>query len=218
MWRFPPSTTRKGRKHDGVQSEAGDAEEIPSSNVPSGNVSRRPTNAAHYTAFQCLTQVVCMARGARQIIGSPEEENKRQGRNEQESETGAGRRIGSGWAAQADAAFLDVRGGRELHRRAGLAEIERELDRRLEQMRAGMRADLAQASAAADLERAGERAACLDCGVALRDEAVTLLRDYGTCPRCGRTNTFRVSRALDSKIKGTDIIHMTEQRAGAAKG
>jgi ribosomal protein S27AE len=108
------------------------------------------------------------------------------------------RRVGPGWAAQAEEAFLGLRGWRELHPRATLAEIEVELDRRLEQMRARMLADLALASAAADLEGAAERACCPDCGVALRDEGVhertlltlgnqgvTLRRDYGTCPRCG---------------------------------
>jgi hypothetical protein len=111
---------------------------------------------------------------------------------------GARRGVGSGWAAEAAEAFLDLRGWRELHPRATLAEIERELDRRLERMRARMLADLALASAAADLERGTERACCPDCGVPLRDEgahertlvtlgnqAVRLLRDYGTCPQCG---------------------------------
>ena len=117
----------------------------------------------------------------------------------QGSGKGAGsRRVGPGWAAEAEAAFLDLRGWREMHPRASLAEIEGELDRRLEQMRARMLADLALASAAADLERAAERACCPECGVPLRDEgvhertlvtlgnqAVTLRRDYGACPRCG---------------------------------
>ena len=111
---------------------------------------------------------------------------------------GASRRVGPGRAAEAEEAFLDLRGWRELHPRASLAAIERELDRRLEQMRARMLTDLALASAAADLEGAVERASCPDCGVPLRDEgahertlvtlgnqAVTLRRDYGTCPRCG---------------------------------
>ena len=110
----------------------------------------------------------------------------------------ARRQIGPGWAAEAEEAFLDLRGWREMHPRASLAEIERELDRRLEQMRARMLADLALASAAADLEGAAERAGCPDCGGPLRDEGahertlvtlgnqgIQLPRDYGTCARCG---------------------------------
>lgn len=50
---------------------------------------------------------------------------------------GSSRRVGAGWEGQAEEAFLDLRGWRELHPRARLAEIEGELDRRLEQMRAG---------------------------------------------------------------------------------
>jgi hypothetical protein len=113
---------------------------------------------------------------------------------------GQRRRVGAQWEAQAGAAFLDLRGWRELHPRATLKEIEQELDRRLEQLRARMLADLALASTAADLQQ-GEgqaRPCCPDCGLPLQDQgvhartlltmgnqAVELRRDYGTCPRCG---------------------------------
>lgn len=112
---------------------------------------------------------------------------------------GVGGRVGPGWEAQAAEAFLDLRGWREMHPRATLKEIEQELDRRFERLRAKVLADLALASTAADLQRdRAERPTCPDCGEPLRDEgehprtlltlgnqAVELRRDYGRCPRCG---------------------------------
>ena len=111
-----------------------------------------------------------------------------------------GRRVGPQWEAQAEEAFTDLRGWREVHPRATLREIEQELDRRWEQLRAKVLADLALASVAADLQQ-GERTArptCPDCGEPLQDQgthrrtlltlgnqAVELRRDYGTCPHCG---------------------------------
>lgn len=108
--------------------------------------------------------------------------------------------MGPQWEAQAEAAFTDVRGWRELHPRATLREIEQELDRRWERLRAKVLADLALASVAADLQQ-GEgtaRPTCPDCGAPLQDQgthrrtlltlgnqAVELRRDYGTCSRCG---------------------------------
>jgi ribosomal protein S27AE len=108
--------------------------------------------------------------------------------------------VGPEWEAQAAEAFTDLRGWRELHPHATLREIEQELDRRWEQLRAKVLADLALASTAADLqqEAGGARACCPDCGAVLQDQgvhartlltmgnqAVDLRRDYGTCPRCG---------------------------------
>ena len=109
------------------------------------------------------------------------------------------RRLGPEWEAQAGEAFTDLRGWRGLHPRATLQEIEQELDRRWERLRAKVLADLALASTAADLQREpAARPRCPDCGEPLRDQgthprtlrtlgnqAVELRRDYGTCPRCG---------------------------------
>jgi ribosomal protein S27AE len=112
----------------------------------------------------------------------------------------AGSSVGPQWEAQAEEAFTDLRGWRELHPRASLREIEQELDRRWERLRAKVLADLALASVAADLQQGedGARPTCPDCGVVLQDQgahrrtlmtlgnqAVELRRDYGTCPRCG---------------------------------
>jgi hypothetical protein len=112
---------------------------------------------------------------------------------------GQRKRVGSQWEASAEDAFMGLRGWRDAHPRATLQEIEQELDRRLEQMRARMLADLALASAAADLQQEErERPCCPDCEEPLRDQgthprtlltlgnqAVELRRDYGTCPHCG---------------------------------
>ena len=112
----------------------------------------------------------------------------------------SGQRVGPQWEAQAEEAFTDLRGWRAMHPRATLREIEQELDRRWEQLRARVLADLALASRAADLQQEadGARACCPDCGAPLQDQgehprtlltlgnqAVELRRDYGTCPRCG---------------------------------
>ncbi|GAC1434303.1 MAG: hypothetical protein NVSMB65_08290 [Chloroflexota bacterium] len=60
----------------------------------------------------------------------------------------AGKRVGERWEAPAGETFMDLRGWRERHPRAPLKEIEQELDRRLEQLRARRLADLAVASTA----------------------------------------------------------------------
>lgn len=93
--------------------------------------------------------------------------------------------------------FLGLREWRATHPQATLAEIERELDRRLARMRAQIMTDLALASTAADLQ-SGAAPACPECGgtlrdegrrartlVTLNDEPVTLERDYATCVQCG---------------------------------
>lgn len=109
--------------------------------------------------------------------------------------------VGERWDGGVQAVFHGLRDWRALHPRATLAAIEAELDRQLCRLRAQMLADLALASAAADLATGapGERPVCPDCGGALHDEgvrdrtlltlgdeAVTLRRDYATCTACGR--------------------------------
>ncbi len=110
------------------------------------------------------------------------------------------RPVGPAWEAQAAETFVDLRGWRTAQPRATLKEIEEELDRRWEPLRARLLADLALASAAADLQAAeeGARPRCATCGAVLHDagthertlvtlgnQPVALRRDYGTCPRCG---------------------------------
>ena len=89
---------------------------------------------------------------------------------------------------------------RRLHPRATFREIEAALDERLDALRAGMLADVALASGAADLSgRPAEgRARCPACGARLEprgkkerrvrtrgDQDVRLVRDWAACPACG---------------------------------
>jgi ribosomal protein S27AE len=88
---------------------------------------------------------------------------------------------------------------RASHPKATLTEIEAELDRQLNQVRARMLGDLALASATAELGADGaERPRCERCGAALQAQGqeergvvtqggveVRLARSYATCPRCG---------------------------------
>lgn len=107
--------------------------------------------------------------------------------------------LGPGWEDGMQAAFLGLRDWRALHATATFAEIEGEVDRRMQQVRAQLLADLALASRAASLTAAA-RVACSACGTPLHDEGahertlgtlgdarVTLRRDYATCPRCRRS-------------------------------
>jgi DNA-directed RNA polymerase subunit RPC12/RpoP len=109
----------------------------------------------------------------------------------------AGAMIGARWEGQAQGLFGGLREWRATHPTATFAEIEAELDRQLQHVRALMLTDLALASQAADLQASGQTV-CPDCGGPLRDEGVhrrtvmtwgnapvTLERDYATCPACG---------------------------------
>jgi hypothetical protein len=85
--------------------------------------------------------------------------------------------------------------------KATFTEIEEELDRQLNRVRARVLGDLALASATADLAASGvERPRCERCGVALQGQGqgqeergvvtqggveVRLERSYATCPQCG---------------------------------
>jgi hypothetical protein len=106
--------------------------------------------------------------------------------------------IGERWEGSLQELFLGLREWRASHPKATLAQIERELDRRMARVRAQIMTDLALASAAADLQ-SGDAPSCPECGdglhdegqqartlVTLGDEPVTLERDYATCVHCGR--------------------------------
>lgn len=106
--------------------------------------------------------------------------------------------LGPGWEGGAQGVFLGLREWRALHPTATLREIEAEVDRRWAVLRGQLLADLALASAAAEVA-SGAAGACPECGGALRDEGVrqrtlvtagqatiTLTRDYATCVQCGR--------------------------------
>ena len=106
--------------------------------------------------------------------------------------------LGERWENGMHELFLGLREWRATHPHATLAEIERELDRRMARVRAQIMTDLALASTAADL-LSGDPPACPECGGVLHDtgrqartlvtlgnEPVTLERDYATCAQCGR--------------------------------
>ena len=93
-----------------------------------------------------------------------------------------------------------MREWRTAHPQASFAEIEAAVDERLGRVRARMLEEAALASAAADMTAmpAGERPQCDRCGEDLEArgrqprrlqvqgaQAVTLVRSYASCPRCG---------------------------------
>ena len=104
------------------------------------------------------------------------------------------------WQADAAEVWTGLADWRAAHPRATFDEIEAELDGRLNRVRARVLADLALASAAADVQAASraERPRCAGCGVVLQARGasertlltqggveVRLARSYATCPRCG---------------------------------
>ena len=109
---------------------------------------------------------------------------------------GAARR----WAVDAESVWTGMADWRVAHSKATLSEIEEALDERLNRVRARVLADLALASAAADVSAASpeERPRCERCGAVLHARGpsertlrtqggaeVRLRRAYATCPTCG---------------------------------
>jgi hypothetical protein len=103
------------------------------------------------------------------------------------------------WGEGAGPMWTELVAWREAHPKATFTEIEEELDRQLNRVRARVLGDLALASATADLATSGvERPRCERCGVALQGQGqeergvvtqggveVRLERSYATCPQCG---------------------------------
>ncbi|MCC6419005.1 MAG: hypothetical protein IT429_12290 [Gemmataceae bacterium] len=104
------------------------------------------------------------------------------------------------WAGDAESVWTGMAEWRAAHPKATLSEIEAALDERLNQVRARVLADLAQAAAAADVatESSDERPACERCGRPLQARGasdrtlltqggaeVRLRRTYAACPTCG---------------------------------
>jgi ribosomal protein S27AE len=104
------------------------------------------------------------------------------------------------WSEDAASVWTGMADWRAAHPKATFDEIEAALDERLNQVRARVLADLALASASADLQAASaaERPCCARCGVVLQARGqsertvvtqggaeVRLRRSYATCPRCG---------------------------------
>jgi len=104
------------------------------------------------------------------------------------------------WQEETAAILSGFKEWRQRHPTATLSEIEEALDERLNRVRARVLADLALASAAADVSAASpeERPRCERCGAVLHARGpsertlrtqggaeVRLRRAYATCPTCG---------------------------------
>lgn len=104
------------------------------------------------------------------------------------------------WAGDAESVWTGMADWRAAHPKATFSEIEAALDERLNQVRARVLADLALASAAADVSAASgeERPRCEQCGTVLQARGlsdrtvqtqggaeVRLQRSYASCARCG---------------------------------
>jgi hypothetical protein len=104
------------------------------------------------------------------------------------------------WGEAAGPMWAELVGWRAAHPKATFSEIEGELDRQLNRLRARVLGDLAMASSRADVQAASvaERPCCERCGAALQAQGqeergvvtqggveVRLERSYATCPRCG---------------------------------
>ena len=112
------------------------------------------------------------------------------------------------WAGDAESVWTGMADWRAAHPKATFSEIEAALDERLNQVRARVLADLALASAAADVREASaeERPRCERCGVMLQARGqsdrtllthggaeVRLRRTYLACPTC-RDGSFPPGR------------------------
>ena len=99
-------------------------------------------------------------------------------------------------SAEMNAAILEWR---EQHPRATFREIEAEIDRRLDELRAKMLSDTANLSASAKWIEGPEGAVCPHCGAKLAGKGlkrrklqvrggneVELERKYGVCQECGQ--------------------------------
>lgn len=103
------------------------------------------------------------------------------------------------WQQEAAEVLTGMKEWRLRRPRATLREIEQALDERLGKLRARMLEDVAQASAAAELQdEAGARLKCPQCGTGLeargararqlqtaQHQQVEFKRSYGQCPQCG---------------------------------
>ena len=103
------------------------------------------------------------------------------------------------WQEQGYELITGMAEWRMQHAKATLREIERELDRRLERVRAKILEDAALLSEAREWKEKEGAPTCPDCGTVLEGRArgerslqthggqeIKLERQYGVCPKCGR--------------------------------
>jgi hypothetical protein len=103
------------------------------------------------------------------------------------------------WQEQSIELMTGMAEWRMQHPKATMREIEAELDRRLERVRAKMLEEAALMSEAREWEEKEGAPLCPDCGVVLEGRAkggrrlqthggmeIKLERQYGVCPKCGQ--------------------------------
>lgn len=102
------------------------------------------------------------------------------------------------WRELSEAVLVGMQEWRDQHPKAGLREIEKEIDQRMARLRARMLQDTAMQSEARDWQEAEEKPVCPECGEVLKvngeqkrqlqthgQQEVILRRQYGVCPKCG---------------------------------
>jgi rubrerythrin len=102
------------------------------------------------------------------------------------------------WQHKSQQAAKAMREWRQAHRRATLAEIEAAVDEQMNQLRAKMIEEVAQASPLEHVARGQMASTCPQCGERLQargkhprrlqtqgGQQVTLTRQYPSCPSCG---------------------------------
>lgn len=103
------------------------------------------------------------------------------------------------WQGQSFELMTGMAEWRQQHPKATLREIEAELDKRLEVMRAKILEEAAMLSEVREWEEKEGAPTCPDCGVALEGrvkgvrslqthggQEIKLERQYGVCPKCGQ--------------------------------
>lgn len=106
------------------------------------------------------------------------------------------------WLSKSAKILSDVKEWRKAHPKATFVDIEDEVHRRMMQLEAQLLQDAAQESSSREWgkDTRGEAPRCPICQVPLQargqhartlqgngGESVTLLRTYGTCPKCGES-------------------------------
>lgn len=107
--------------------------------------------------------------------------------------------MGEEWRGMSEEIIVGMTKWRHQNPIATFRAIEKELDRRLDELRERMLVDLAVASASADWEERVETPKCPNCGAILypngkkkrklqtrEGRAVELEREYGVGPKCGQ--------------------------------
>ena len=109
------------------------------------------------------------------------------------------KRVRQAWDGMSVEMNAGIAEWREQHARATFGEIEAEIDRRMDELRARMLADTANLSASAAWIEGRDGPICAHCGVRLAgkgrkrrklqvrgENEVEIERQYGVCPACGQ--------------------------------